>query len=299
MNETTAATVSIAIPTLGRSDRLFETLKDVRALQPAPLEILVVDGDPSPQMEAAVTALGNRPPLHYLPAERGLTKQRNAALERAEGDVVVFFDDDVRVPPDVLAQLLPAYADRAVVGATGFVDESPGSRKISKYSVIKRLLPGGGRDGGFTRFGYPRRLIDLSAEQDVSFMQGCFMSVRTEAGRRIRFDESLPGYGLAEDEDFSYRLSRVGRIRYLPNITVHHLNLGFGGRDQVDFNRQVVVNRAYLFRKNFEGTLLARIQFAMFIGLLFAHRAINGEWKGLKGLLEGTLAVRRERRHAA
>ena len=46
-------------------------------------------------------------------------------------------------------------------------------------------------------------------------MPGCFMSARREAAS-VRFDEKLGAYALAEDEDFSYRLSRRGRLVYLP-----------------------------------------------------------------------------------
>ena len=73
----------------------------------------------------------------------------------------------------------------------------------------------------------------------------------------------MGGYALAEDEDFSYRLSRLGRIRYAPEIVVEHRKLGFGSHDPRRLGRLVVVNRAYLFRKNFPGTALARAQFPL------------------------------------
>ena len=51
----------------------------------------------------------------------------------------------------------------------------------------------------------------------------------------------------------------------------------------------MVVNRAYLFRKNFRRTPLARAQFAMLVGVLVVHRAVNGEWSGARGLIEGSV----------
>src|SRR3954447_26044779 len=106
-------------------------------------------------------------------------------------------------------------------------------------------------------------------------MQGCFMTARLAAARSVGFDERLPGYGLAEDEDFSCRLARLGRLRYLPDLVVHHGNEGFGTRDRRAFGRSVVVHRTYLFRKNFVQTRAARIQFSAFIGLLVLHRLAN------------------------
>jgi GT2 family glycosyltransferase len=108
------------------------------------------------------------------------------------------------------------------------------------------------------------------------------------------FDTALPGYALAEDEDFSYRLSARGRIRYLPDLRIVHHNEGFSSRDRLAFNRTVVVHRTYLFRKNFPHTWLARLQFGGFIGLLFLHRIINREWRAVRGLFEGSVAAWRK-----
>jgi hypothetical protein len=67
---------------------------------------------------------------------------------------------------------------------------------------------------------------------------------------------------------------------------VHHGG-GVGAVATAAFNRELVVNRAYLFRKNFAPTPLARAQFALMFALLLAHRAVNREWDGARGLLQG------------
>jgi GT2 family glycosyltransferase len=209
--------------------------------------------------------------------------------------VVVFLDDDVSIQPELFALLEHAYEDQGIVGVTGRVVEPESRRRLGPASPIRRLLPGGGREGTFTRYGYPRYLRDLDNPRDVEFMQGCFMSARREAAAAVRFDEHMGGYALAEDEDFSYRLSRIGRIRYLPSLIVRHRKLGFGSADERRFGRLVVVNRAYLFRKNFRQTPLARAQFAMLVAMLVGHRLLNREWRGAQGLLEGAYQVLRGR----
>ena len=143
-----------------------------------------------------------------------------------------------------------------MVGATGKVIEPDDHRRLGPLSPLRRFLLGRGREGTFTRYGYPRYLGDVERPRDVEFMKGCFMSARRDAATAVRFDEQLTGYALAEDEDFSYRLSRLGRIRYAPEIVVQHRKLGFGAQDPRRLGRLVVVNRAYLFRKNFPGTAL-------------------------------------------
>jgi GT2 family glycosyltransferase len=283
--------VSLAIATKGRPDDLRETLAALARCDPPPAELVVVDGDEGRSAEPVVAQFAGAAdglPVRYLHSAPGLTRQRNVALDAVSGDVVAFVDDDVALAPDAFARLAQAYDDRAVVGATGRVHEPQGRRFGNSRSRVRSLLFGGA-EGTMTRFGYPRRLQDLDRARDVEFMPGCLMSARTDVARDLRFDERLAGYGLAEDEDFSYRLSRRGRVRFEPAVHVDHKNTGGSGSAGRDFNRAVVVNRAYLFRKNFRRTPLARVQFALLVLVLAAHRAVNREWEGLRGLAEGAI----------
>jgi GT2 family glycosyltransferase len=157
------------------------------------------------------------------------------------------------------------------------------------------MLPGGGADGQFTRYGYPRRLTQVDRDQDVEFMQGCFMAARLDVARTVGFDESMPGYALAEDEDFSYRLSRHGRLRYLAGAVVHHDSGGFQSRDRRAFGRLVVSRRAYLVRKNFDPTLRTWLGFSGLVLVFIAHRLVNRDFLGAVGLLEGSVDAIRGR----
>ena len=286
---------SVVIATLGRPDVLRETLATVARCDPPAAEVIVVDGDPAGSAEPAAAAAG----ASYARTRTGLTAQRNAGLDLATGDVVVFVDDDSEVSSGLLRALARAYGDPEVAGATGRVVDRDLRRFGNMRSRWRRLLPGGGREGSLTRFGYPRRVQDETRERDVEYMLGGLMSARRELARRVRFDERLDGYGLLEDEDFSYRLSRVGRLRFVPDAVVVHRNVDAERKVSParmrEFNRTVVVNRAYLFRKNFRRTPLARLQFGLLVAVLAAHRAVNGEWAGVRGLAEGSVEAWRQR----
>lgn len=246
--------LSLIIATKGRPDRLGDTLASLRSCEPLPLELIVVDGDPERSAEPVLEAhraAGDAPPARYEPSPPGLTRQRNRGLDLARGEVVVFADDDVEFDPELFAVLAEVHRQPAVVGATARIQEEEDGRIGGGTSRLRELLPGGGEQGMMTRFGYPRRLVDLDTPRDVEFVHGCLMSARRDLAAELRFDESLPGYGLAEDEDFGYRLSRRGRVRYEPRARVIHHNLGFGGAGTRDFNRMLALNRSHLFRKNF------------------------------------------------
>jgi len=284
---------SVVIPTMRREEILDSTLESLRHCDPAPFEVIVIDADLDGSSQQVVTAFDQRvaPAVRYLHTVPSLTRQRNNGIDDASGDVIVFLDDDVTIQPDVFERLAEAYRDESVVGATGRVVEPESGRVGGPASRLRRLLLGAGREGTFTRYGYPRYLRNLDDPRDVEFMQGCFMSARQDCAAKVRFDEHLGGYALAEDEDFSYRLSRLGRIRYVPEIRVEHRKLGFGSQDARPFGRRVIVNRAYLFRKNFPQTLLARMQFGLLVLGLIGHRLLNREWRGARGLLDGAAAV--------
>jgi GT2 family glycosyltransferase len=285
---------SVVIPTMRRETILASTLASLERCDPSPHEVIVVDSDDQGSSWATVAAFDQAvsPAVRYVRTTPSLTRQRNIGIDDSSGDVVVFMDDDVSIEPDLFARLDEVYRDPDVVGATGRVVEPESKRRGGRASRLRRLLPGGGREGTFTRFGYPRYLRDLEHPLDIEFMQGCFMSARRDTAATVRFDEQLGGYALAEDEDFSYRLSRVGTLRYVPDIVINHRKLGFSAQDQRRFGRLVVANRAYLFRKNFPQTRLARFQFALLVGMLLAHRLVNREWRGAQGIIEGAVRMK-------
>jgi glycosyltransferase involved in cell wall biosynthesis len=294
--ETRRLTFSVIVATLGRPERLDRSLRAAAALDPGPDEVVVVDGDPQRSAAAVVERVAAEVaplPIRYVESPPGLTRQRNAGLAVARADVVVFLDDDAALEPGALAVLREIYADGGVAGATGRVEEPASNRIGGQRSSVRRLLRGRRPEGTFMRCGYPRRIVDGTAAMDVEQMPGCFMSARLDPARATGFDERLPGYALAEDEDFSYRLSRVGRVRYDPRAVVHHDNTGFAGRDRRAFGRTVVVHRWYLLRKNFPVTPLARLEFAGLVALLLIHRLLNGDLGGARGICAGVLAVAR------
>jgi len=286
---TRRVTFSVIVATLGRPERLDRSLQAIAALAPGPDEVVVVDGSADGSAAPVAAAAGAR----YVASPPGLTRQRNAGLAAARSDVVVFLDDDAALEPDALAVLAEVYADRDVVGATGRVEEPASHRIGGQRSGVRRLLRGRRQEGTFMACGYPRRVVVGAEAIDVEQMPGCFMSARLEPARATRFDERLPGYALAEDEDFSYRLSRLGRVRYDPRAVVHHDNSGFAGRDRRAFGRTVVVHRWYLLHKNFAPTPFARLQFAALVVVFVVHRLLNRDLAGVRGLLAGVGAISR------
>jgi len=288
---------SLVIVTKDRPGPLREALESSARVLPADSEVIVVDGGPECSGHHVVREFRSRFPdldVFYVTSDPGMTLQRNVGIDAASGDVVVFIDDDCTLEPGLFEVLTRAYEDPAVVGATGRIDQPSRYRLGSHpHSRLRWLILGAGRQGSMSSFGFRHPIVDVEQPRDVEFMPGPFMSARRDVAAQVRFDERLTGYGLGEDDDFAYRLSRRGRICYEPKATVRHHELGRRNMDRRQMSRVTVVNRTYLFRKNFAQTLRARAAFSALLALLCAHRVLNREWSALRGLVEGMRQVRR------
>ena len=106
--------VSIVIATQRRPRSLRRAVASVVAqtgLEPAALELVVVDNDARPSALATLASLaGDAPfPVRYVhEPDPGVANARNAAVEVAAGAWIAFLDDDQEAPPTWLAALLEA-----------------------------------------------------------------------------------------------------------------------------------------------------------------------------------------------
>lgn len=201
---TPAATV--AIPTRGRPDYLEVALASI-APQARELgaELLVVSDGPDPQTAAVASRHGSQ--LVELPARSGLNAARNAAVQEARGELIVFVDDDVQARPGWLQAL------------TEGADANP------EYGVfggpIHARLEGGPHGCG--REQPPITALDLGPrDRDAEHVWGANMAIRRRTLEAVGpFDESITGRGDEEEWQRRYRAAG-GRIRYLAGAALDH-----------------------------------------------------------------------------
>jgi cellulose synthase/poly-beta-1,6-N-acetylglucosamine synthase-like glycosyltransferase len=112
--ETEAPGISLAIPTQRRPVGLATAVRSTfrqRGVDPARLELVIVDNDAQPSAEPLVAALAAEAPfpVRYVhePAA-GVANARNAAVAAAGGELIAFLDDDEEAAPGWLAALVDA-----------------------------------------------------------------------------------------------------------------------------------------------------------------------------------------------
>jgi glycosyltransferase involved in cell wall biosynthesis len=174
------AAASIVVPTRNRAGYLRVCLNSLAAQQvDAPFEVIVADDGSSDTTAAVAEEAGAKV---VQTAAQGPNAARNAGLRAAEGDLLVFVDDDVEAPRDWLA----AYLD----GAERHPDaEAFGGPIRARFEG--RTPRSCGREPA------PITTLDLGSEdREADFVWGANMAVRRRAFDRLGpFDEQLPQFG--------------------------------------------------------------------------------------------------------
>jgi glycosyltransferase involved in cell wall biosynthesis len=118
------AQVSVLIPTLDRYPYLRTLLKQLRQQKIKPLEIIVADQTPTGRRDTTLAEEFGDLPLKILYLDRpGQCSSRNAGLQIARGDYVLFLDDDEEVPPTLIEAHLQNLHRFGAEVSSGVADE--------------------------------------------------------------------------------------------------------------------------------------------------------------------------------
>jgi hypothetical protein len=232
--------LAVGIATVRRSDVLSLVL-DRLAQQTRRADRIILCA-PAPE---DVAGAAPQPGLEIHIGPRGLTRQRNAIIDAAQGcDILVFFDDDFLPASTYLAAIEHVFAARDdIVMVTGHVVSDGIIGPGLDIEEAGRRLETEGEDE-VTGDGY------LWLEE-VNNGYGCNMAVRLAPVRthNCRFDEKLPLYGWLEDVDFSRQLGRYGRIVKNPAARGVHLGVKQGRQSGMRLGYSQIANPIYLMRK--------------------------------------------------
>ena len=162
------------------------------------------------------------------PENWAFCRGNNAAVPHATGDILVFLNNDVEVPPHWLQPLVQAFSHPDVAAV---------QPKMLQYDDRSRFEYAGAAGGFVDRLGYPftRGRIFFEAEadrgqyddaRDIFWATGAAMAVRRSAWEEAGgFDERF--FMHMEEIDLCWRLQRMGyRIRIAPESTVFHIGGG-------------------------------------------------------------------------
>ena len=110
--------ITLALSTYNRLSYLKECLHSFSNLAPLPDEIVIVnDGSTDGTREYLNQLVKTNPLVRVAHHENnaGLSAGRNTAIQQARGDLIAFTDDDCRVDPQWLTELIKPFGDPGVV----------------------------------------------------------------------------------------------------------------------------------------------------------------------------------------
>jgi GT2 family glycosyltransferase len=210
--------ISLVIPTVDRSEALYNVLRHLEHQTIPPHEILIIDQ--SAREDSRVASYAADHPgvkVHRLP-ERGLPNARNVGVRLASGDVVLFIDDDVIPDPGLVRFHAAAYDNAGVSGV--------GGRVVGGYDAERPPV------GEFhPTNGKVVRNFGAETPCDVDHLPGGNMSFRREVFEKIGgFDTAFGGAAIGEETDFCLRARRAGfRLVFEPRASLEHLHWPVGG----------------------------------------------------------------------
>jgi glycosyltransferase involved in cell wall biosynthesis len=224
--------ISVIVGTRNRAHVIAECLDSIAAAfakaRPLDAEIIVVDnGSTDGTLDLIRNWVAACPfPARWLSESRpGLSAARNYAMRVAQGDLLVFTDDDCRLNEEYIKDLLRHdAADTEPVLRGGRVERGD----PTDLTLATKTSP------DLTR--WHRRMRSARYENLAAAIVGCNLALRREVAERIGpFDERIgPGCSIpaAEDTDWVWRAYLADiTIEYVPDMVVYHRH---GRKGQVE-----------------------------------------------------------------
>ena len=198
----TDRTVSVILPTVDRYSYLESVLHQMAAQTVAPHEVIIVDQTPLDHRRRDLADIESDLPVTVIEIpEPGQSTARNAAIEMAAGELILFLDDDLDIEEGVLA----GHAERlnhGIDSVSGGVDDATA----------------GPPPEGFRH----RRASDV-------FPAGNSIVRRSALQRSGLFDPAFD-HGSRADHDLGMRLHLSGaQLVYDPDVEVYHHHAPVGG----------------------------------------------------------------------
>lgn len=215
------AMISVAIPTRQRGEGVKPLLRSILEGSVLPDEIVIMDQSTDEATKDAVEEIRKEVPtdiLRYFHTnKRGLTTNRNDALNATKGDFILFADDDVTVDKYWIENALKEWVtnwDRGLVLITG---RSLKGEEFNEDDLVPSIMES------------EERLITQGILQTDDVLYGNHFAASRETFYELGkkpWDERLGVGGKflgAEDNDFAYRILRSGiPVVYEPSVMIIH-----------------------------------------------------------------------------
>lgn len=269
--------LSIVIPTYKREKILCQTIDSVlkelgnSSLTEGDYELIIVDQtkEHTPDVTSYLERLNVYPFVKYIyESVANLPNARNVGISYAQGDIILFLDDDVVLHPGFFDILIKDYQDHpevcSVVGSAILKNESGENILLQSESKFKKAIRRcmttlfcGNKASVISSSGLMFSNRENSGACYAESGRGCLMSFLANVIHELKgFDKNYQGNALREESDLFVRIKRAGlRVYFDPKVSVDHIMANVGGcraERSKDYWQTFFNNQLYFYRKNFE-----------------------------------------------
>jgi len=197
---------SIVICVYNRGEEVQACLKSMLAVKDRDFEIVLVDDCSTDDSLERLHAFRDSHPevrvtIVHNESNLGVSGARNAGIDAARGDFVLFTDSDCQVEPEWLERVIQPFSDPAVAAVGGGIINPP--------------------PGNYAERAYVGRSRIVASAAQSRHLVGCNMAFRRDVLVRFRFDSALT-YGCDEDDIVRRMVACGHRTAYVPDAIVHH-----------------------------------------------------------------------------
>jgi GT2 family glycosyltransferase len=255
--------LSVIVPTLNRRQDLLEFTETLVAQTRRPNEFIVVDAGQVPDMEEALLEAldGSGIALVYRRSKAGTSLQRNIAMDLMSGEFIFMFDDDILLETNYIEKTLEVFSTPmnppiGCVLGTFSSPSRPRGWQQKWFKVFGMTHSIEGEEASLHPGGGVSWLIEPTHDVAVPVASGGRTAYRYQSIENERFDEFLPGYTLAEDVEFSYRIAQAWTIVQSPDCRLFHKRSPSSRVDYGDRVSRLIYSRFYFFKKHLPKDLL-------------------------------------------
>lgn len=264
-------TISVIIPTKYRHQDLLNTIESISLQTSLPNELIIVDQNTPSDIKNAVFSMFNRLEvfkknnviLKYIhdPQITGITQARNRGIEKNESDILLFLDDDVVLEKDFIFNILKIYRKYPkIAGAGGVITNYNRQIGLVSKAFLRIFRLGNFADPRISIFSNPNRYKNTDYVATFK-LSGGLTSFRKEILQEFKFDENFIGYGLLEDFDFSFRISRKYKVVIIPKARLIHVRSDTGRLNDKKYTETFLYHTYYFFKKNLDKNIYNYICF--------------------------------------
>jgi glycosyltransferase involved in cell wall biosynthesis len=205
------------------SATIYDCLLSILNQSFANFEIIIVDDYSTDDTGALIQKLNDKRIKYFRNEEwLGISPSRNKGVKKAEGEYIFFTDGDCRVCKTWIELGLKSFSNLGCVGVEGRIIYVSEAYKPTYSDHVMENWQGG------------------------NFMTGNMAYKKSALEKVGGFDEKLT---YLEDRDIAFRIMKLGRICFNPEMIVYHPRVIMNPRSLIQ-SAANIKNRVYLYKKH-------------------------------------------------